>query len=254
MINTFRLGYMIFRNILEGPFWIAKMAAWAKREDISKEKKYNFLRNMIKTINKRGNVRVRTSGTENLPKEDGYVMFPNHQGYYDSLAIVEAHPSMFGIVLKKEVSDYIFVKQAVALIQGIPIDRTDVKASLEVIRQMTERVKEGGNFLIFPEGTTSRASNNIREMKGGSFKSAVNAKAPIVPVALIDCFVPFNKPGIKKVEVQVHFLKPLYYEDYRDLKTNDIAKIVHDRIENYIRSQTHETIEEKTAEVQGEIG
>lgn len=237
MINTARLGYMIFRNFFEAPFWIARMAKWAKREDISTEKKYHFLKNMVKTINRRGNVKVLYSGVENLPKKDGYVMFPNHQGYYDSLAIVEAHPTMFGIVLKKEVVNYIFVKQVIALIKGIPIDRLDVKSSLEVIKQMTERVKSGENFLIFPEGTTSRASNNIREMKGGSFKSAVNAKAPIVPVALIDCFVPFNKPGIKKVEVYVHFLEALYYEDYKELRTNEIAKIVHDRIETYIQDK-----------------
>lgn len=238
MINKTRLAYMIFRNIIEGPFWIAKMARWAKREDIPREDKYNFLRNMIKTINKRGNVKVQSSGVENLPTEDGYVMFPNHQGYYDSLAIVEAHPKMFGIVLKQEVVNYIFVKQVVAMIKGIPINRTDVKSSLEVIKQMTDRVRNKENFLIFPEGTTSRASNNIRDMKGGSFKSAVNAKAPIVPVALIDCFVPFNKPGLKKVEVKVHFLKPLYYEDYKDLRTNDIAKIVHDKIKTYIEQET----------------
>lgn len=238
MINKARLGYMIFRNILEGPFWIAKMGAWAKREDISKEKKYAFLQKMIKTINKRGNVKVLISGEENLPQNSNYVMFPNHQGYYDSLALVEAHPSMFGVVLKKEVVNYIFIKQAVAFIKGIPLDRMDVKSSLDVIKQMTKRVQDGENFLIFPEGTTSRASNKIREMKGGSFKPAVSAKVPIVPVALIDCFVPFNKPGIKKVEVQVHFLKPLYYEEYKDLRTNEIAKIVHDRIEDYIRTQT----------------
>ena len=30
-------------------------------------------------------------GMENLPKEGGYVMFPNHQGKYDALGIVYTH-------------------------------------------------------------------------------------------------------------------------------------------------------------------
>lgn len=229
---------MIFRNFFQAPIWIYKITKMTKNRDLSKEVKYTYLQNMVKIINKKGNVNVCVSGVENLPKENGYVMFPNHQGYYDSLALIEAHPSMFGIVIKKEVSNFILIKQVIALVEGIPIDRTDVKAAYEVIQKMTEYVRNGGNFLIFPEGTTSRDSNEMIPMKGGSFKSAVKAKAPIVPVALMDSYIPFNKPGIQKVNVKVHFFKPLYYEDYKNLRTNEIAKKVHQIIHEYIEEMS----------------
>ena len=74
----------------------------------------------------------------------------------------------------------------------------------------------------------------MQEFKGGSFKSAVKAKCPIVPVALIDSYKSFDTKSIEKVTVQVHFLKPMLYEEYKDMKTVEIAEEVKKRIEKVI--------------------
>lgn len=99
---------------------------------------------------------------------------------------------------------------------------------------MTRRVKNGENFLIFAEGTRSRKGNQLLDFKGGSFKSATNAKCPIVPVALIDSFKAFDTNSTKKLNVQIHYLKPLYYEDYKDMKTTEIASLVSSMIQEKI--------------------
>ena len=96
---------------------------------------------------------------------------------------------------------------------------------------MAEEVKEGRNYLIFAEGTRSRNGNEILDFKGGTFKSALRAKCPIVPVALIDCFKPFDISSIKRETVQVHFLEPIFYEQYIGMKSTEIAHLVHDRIQ-----------------------
>lgn len=61
------------------------------------------------------------------------------------------------------------------------IDRQDLRQSMKIIQQVTEEVKQGRNYIIFAEGTRSRKQNELLDMKGGSFKSAVKAKCPIVP-------------------------------------------------------------------------
>ena len=71
-------------------------------------------------------------------------------------------------------------------------------------------------------------------LKGGSFKSATKAQCPIVPVALIDSFKPFDTNTIKPVTVQVHFMEPLLYEEYKDMKTTEIAALVQKRIQEKI--------------------
>ena len=166
-----------------------------------------------------------------MPKEEGFILFPNHQGLFDVLAIMEGCPHPFGVVVKKEASGIILVKQIVRLLRGLSLDRKDTRSALAIINQMTEEVKAGRNYLIFPEGTRSRKGNEILDFKGGTFKSAVHAKCPIVPVALIDSFKPFDISSIKREKVQVYFLEPILYEQYRGMKTTEIAKLVHDQIQ-----------------------
>ena len=100
---------------------------------------------------------------------------------------------------------------------------------------MTEEVKQGRNFLIFPEGTRSRMGNQLLPFKGGTFKSAVRARCPIVPCALIDSYKPFDEKSIAPVTVKLIYLKPICYEEYKGLKTTEIAELVKSRIEATIQ-------------------
>lgn len=115
------------------------------------------------------------------------------------------------------------------------IDRDDVRQAMQVIIDVAKEVKNGRNYLIFAEGTRSRNGNKVQPFKGGSFKAATKARCPIVPVALIDSFVPFDSSTTKPVTVQVHFLKPLYFDEYKDMKTTEIAGQVKDAIQQTIQ-------------------
>lgn len=230
-----RIVMMVLRNILLVPFMWCKLCYYASHVDKYPEnKRYNMLKFIVKRANKGGNVTIKTYGKDNIPKEDGFMFFPNHQGLYDVLAIVDACPTPFSVVAKKEVADVPFLKQTFACMKAYMIDRDDIRQSLQVINSVTDEVVGGRNYLIFAEGTRSKKGNEVQEMKGGSFKSATRAKCPIVPVALIDSFKPFDTKSLSKVTVQVHFLKPLYYEEYKDMKTTEIAKEVKRRIEKTI--------------------
>lgn len=162
------------------------------------------------------------------------MFFPNHQGMYDVLAIIDACDNTFSVVAKKEVANVPLLKQTFACTKSYMMDREDIRQSMQVIMNVANDVKNGKNFLIFPEGTRSKNGNVIGEFKGGSFKAATKARCPIVPVALIDSFKPFDTNTISQVTVQVHFMEPLYYEDYKDMKTTEIASTVHDRIQKKI--------------------
>jgi len=146
-------------------------------------------------------------------------------------------------VMKKEVANVPFLKQVFACMKAIPLDRNDLRQGLQVIKQVAEEVKKGRNYLIFAEGTRSRKGNQLLDFKGGSFKSAVKAQCPIVPVALIDSYKSFDTNSIKKLTVQVHFLEPIPYEEYQGMKTTEIAAMVKGRIEDTIRQYEGKTAE-----------
>lgn len=230
-----RIFYMVVRNVLRVPVWFFRIWKLGLPGDThTYEQRYDYIRHVVKSVNRTGRVEVEVHGIENLPADNGFILFPNHQGLFDVLALMDACPKPLGVIVKKEASDLIIVKQVIKALNGFSIDRKDMRASMEIIIKMTENVKAGKNYVIFPEGTRSREGNKLLAFKGGTFKSAVNARCPIVPVALIDCFKPFDEKSSRKLKVQVCFLKPLYPEDYRGIKTIQIAEIVHDRIQEEI--------------------
>lgn len=229
---------MVFRSLFNLPYWIFKIFQLCNIEKYNAQTRYGFLRKIIPVIIKRGRIKIHATGLENLPKENGYIMFPNHQGLFDALAFLQTHERPLVTVMKKEVKNIFLIKQVITLLQAEIIDREDIRQSLQVINNMTNRVKNGENFLIFAEGTRSRQGNTLLEFKGGSFKSAINARCPIVPVALIDSYKAFDTGTIKKLTVQIHYLKPLYYEDYKHMKSTDIARTVAEMIQDKIRMET----------------
>ena len=237
-----RMILMVIRDLLMVPYWfIGIIRRGNHRERYSEQERYDFARKIVKTVNRKGRITLTISGVDKLPGKNGFILFPNHQGMFDVLAIMDACPNPLSITAKKEAQNLILVKQVIQMLNGMYMDRSDVRSSLQVINTMSEKAKAGQNFIIFAEGTRSRNGNHIQDFKAGSFKSAVNAGCPIVPVALIDSFKPFDLPSIKPVHVQVHFLDPIYPEEYEGLKTRDIAQIVQKRIQEKIQENTDES-------------
>lgn len=230
-----RILLMVLKNILFVPFGWIKLNWYASHvDDYTEEQRYA----LVKYIDKRaiwgGNLCIDAHGIENIPKEKGFMFFPNHQGLFDVLAILHVCPVPFSVVAKKEVANVPFLRQVFACLKAFSIDRGDIKQSMEVILNVVKEVKAGRNYLIFPEGTRSKEGNKPQEFKGGSFKAATKSKCPIVPVALIDSYKAFDTGSIEKLTVQVHFLEPMYYEEYKDMKTTEIAVEVKKRIEETI--------------------
>jgi 1-acyl-sn-glycerol-3-phosphate acyltransferase len=234
-----RIALMAIRSLFFLPVYFYNIFRLCNIEKYDAATRYAYLHKLVPLVNRRGRVIIECHGLENLPKETGYIMFPNHQGLFDALAFLETHERPFVTVMKKEVKDTFLLKQIIQLLQAEVIDREDIRQSMQVIMNMTRRVKQGENFLIFAEGTRSRKGNTLLEFKGGSFKSAMNAKCPIVPVALIDSFKAFDTNSIKRLTVQLHYLKPLYYEDYKGMKSTEIAELVSARIQQTICEFEH---------------
>lgn len=230
-----RIIMMILRNLFYVPGVWLKLCKYAKNPDnYSEEERYALLRYIDERANIGGNVTIEAHGTENIPKEDGFIFFPNHQGMYDVLAIIAICAKPFTVVMKKELMNIPLLDKILQCNKALAIDRDDVRQSMRVIQQMTADVKEGRNYLIFAEGTRTKNPNKMGEMKGGSFKAATKAKCPIVPVALIDSYKPFDTKSLAQQKVQVHILEPLYYDEYKDMKTTEIAQLVQSRIEKVI--------------------
>ena len=174
-------------------------------------------------------------GKENLPDEGGYVMYANHQGKYDALGIIDSHEKPLSLVMDEARSHTILVAQFLDLLESKRLVLDDVRQGLKIMKEITREIAEDGKrFLIFPEGGYEKNHNKVCTFKGGSFKCAMKAKAPIVPVAIIDSYKAFEGNSLKRIDTQVHFLKPLFFEDYKHMNSQDVATLVQERIQKTI--------------------
>lgn len=222
---------MVLRNIGKLPGAYAKLCRYAKNADQYPEAEmYGHIQYIMNLALHSGNVELKVSGLENLPEKDGFIFYPNHQGMFDIVALAATCPRPLGAVFKIELSNVPLLKQIIACTRSFAMDRDDVRQSLTVIQNVAKEVQSGRNYLIFPEGTRSKKGNEMVEFHGGSFRAALKAKCPIVPVAFIDSFKVLDQKGSAPVTVQMHYLKPIPYEEYGNMKSVDIAQMVKQRI------------------------
>jgi len=234
-----RLLRMILLNLHKVPGAYGKLCRYARHpERYPEEEMWNHIRHTLSLAVNAGNVDLQVFGTENIPTQGGFMLYGNHQGMFDVLAIATSCPAPLGIVYKKELKDVPLLKQIYACTKSFAMDREDPRQSLTVIRSVTEEVLKGRNYVIFPEGTRSRKGNEMNDFHGGSFRAAVKAKCPIVPMAFIDSFRPLDEKGSHRLTVQLHYLSPIPYEAYKDLKTPELAELVKSRIAATIEAYT----------------
>ena len=115
-----------------------------------------------------------------------------------------------------------------------------MRQSVRLISEVAAEVAQGRRYIIFPEGGYFHNHNEVREFKPGCFKSAMKAKAPIVPVVLIDSYKVFEEWSLKPVATQIHYLPPLTYEQYKGMSTLEVSDLVHDQIKSYIAKVTRQ--------------
>ena len=230
-----RILLMVLRNIFKVPGLWFKLCHYAKNTDkYPRAESYAHIQKILKLAIETGNIDLEVHGLENIPSEGGFLMYGNHQGMFDVLALVATCDIPLAAVFKKELLGIPFCQQIIDCTGSYAMDREDVRQSLTVIQNVTREVTEGRHFLIFPEGTRSKNGNIRGEFHGGSFRCATKSKVPVVPLAFIDCFKVLDEKGCKPVKVQLHYLKPIPYEEYAGMKPVELAALVKGRIQETI--------------------
>ena len=222
-----------------GPTIIFDYFAWMNKYDKHPEKydieiRYKKLHRLMQKMSRGFNVTYHVEGLEKLPKE-AYCLVANHISNFDPLALISIIDRPCTFVAKKELIKKPFIGKIIRDIDGLFIDRKDLKQSLRMMMKVEEDFKKNKNknWIIFPEGTRNKDQMaNIKEFHHGTFRPAVKAGVPIVPVAIYGTFRILNiKPQFKKYPVHIKFLDPIYPEEYKDMQTPEIAKITQKRID-----------------------
>lgn len=226
-----RIVYSMFRNLIRAYLVPLVYFVASHPDKFTIEQRYKLVRHIAKVIAKTSRVKTTVYGADNLPIEGGYVMFPNHQGKYDVVAVVVGHSKPCSLVMDYERSNMYFVNPIMHLLEGKRLKRDDVRQAMSVILETATDTKGGQRYILFPEGGYDRSKeNNLYDFKAGAFKTSLLSKTPIVPVVLYDTYKVFNRNSIRKIYNEVHYLEPIPYDEFKNLKTIEIAEVVKDRI------------------------
>ncbi len=225
-------------------YYVTKAHIWLRRPwRHSMDERYRVAQEMVEKMNKSSGYKTIAYGTEKLPAEGGYVMYPNHQGKYDVLGIFTSHDKPCSFVMDEKKSHIILVNEFLMLVNGKRLMMDNLRQTLTVFKEMAKEItEEGRKFILFPEGGYKENNRNIVEQfKPGSFKLAQMSKCPIVPVALVDSYKVYNSPHKGPVTTYVYYLDPISYEEYKGMKTVEIAQMV----ENKIKAKIEEHLKER---------
>ncbi len=128
-------------------------------------------------------IRIVVRGREHLKPERAMVFCANHQSNVDPPVLFRVlHPRLH-ILYKAELSKLPLLGRVFILGEFVPVERANREAALASVSKGAESLRAGNSFLIFPEGTRSRTRELLPFKKGG-FIMALQAGAPIVPVAI----------------------------------------------------------------------
>jgi len=128
-------------------------------------------------------VKVEYRGVEKIPKGP-LIVAAKHQSMWETFGLLQFfdHPLY---ILKRELEWLPLFGQYLRKAEMIGIDRNaGGKALLAMMRRAREAVREGGQLIIFPEGTRHR-SGSLANPKRGVGRLALQTGAPILPTAVI---------------------------------------------------------------------
>lgn len=175
-------------------------------------KKYNFMpyywcKFITWLAKKTVGIKEEIIGSENLPKTPCLIV-SKHQSAWETLAFNYIFPKC-AFVLKKELLRIPFFGLYLIHAGMIPLDRKTSRGVKNMLKIAKQRIKEGRNVVIFPEGTRTKPGTK-NTYKKGVYLLYRTLNVPVVPVALNSgvCW-PRNTvvkyPGTIKAEI----LKPI---------------------------------------------
>jgi 1-acyl-sn-glycerol-3-phosphate acyltransferase len=128
------------------------------------------------------NIKVSIVGDEGQIERSGYVVISNHTSYVDGIILGSIFPILF--VSKREVKSWPIIGQWNTLCGTVYIDRQRRGLVSALVREMTAKLSQQANILLFPEGTSTNG-DRLLPFQTVPLAAPLRHRAIIVPVTLV---------------------------------------------------------------------
>ena len=145
-------------------------------------------------------IRAQVTGMENLPQgeSEGAILLVKHQSTYETFLMPVIMPHPLAYVFKKELLHVPFFGWAIGRLDMIHIDRSQRTQAFHKVAQQGKALMDQGIWVImFPEGTRIPRGHKGNYKTGGT-RLAIDAGAPVVPIAVTSAKVWPRKAFVKR--------------------------------------------------------
>jgi len=172
-----------------------------------------------------------------IDENENYIICPNHISTIDIPVILAALKLPIIFMAKYEYSKIPifgwFYKN-----NTVQVRRENNKDAYSAFLSANEKLKNGLNVCIFPEGGVPPPDVKLRRFKNGPFKLAIESNTKIIPVTMPDnkSHFPWNyfkgKPGILNIEVHAPIWQRDETNDIKDLNTK-VYNTIFEKLTDY---------------------
>uniref|UniRef100_A0A0A9WN79 1-acyl-sn-glycerol-3-phosphate acyltransferase n=1 Tax=Lygus hesperus TaxID=30085 RepID=A0A0A9WN79_LYGHE len=167
-----------------------------------------------------------------LEEQKGAVITANHQSILDVMGMFNIWETMgkCTAIAKKELLYIPPFGQAAWLAGLVFIDRSNPTAALQTIQMSSHIIHDlKAKLWLYPEGTRNKNGEKLLPFKRGAFKSAIDSRAPIIPVVFSPYyFIDGRNKTFNRGEIIISVLDEVSTEGLQPEDTNELMKKVHD--------------------------
>lgn len=209
MLKILRFIFLcVPRLVIEFLLYVNAYAKHPERYPL--ELRYNKIRQLIGFVFSKMRIEIETKGISTLENREGPVfLVSNHISGLDPLIYIFLSPKPMAFVAKIELKKTPFIGKGIKAIDGVLLDREDLRASVKTFRFIETKLRSGEtSYAIFPEGTRNKDINApLLPFHPGSLRPAEKTQTVILPAAIYGSFgVLDRKHDYKRNKIMVQFL------------------------------------------------
>lgn len=165
--------------------------------------------------------RIEVNGIENIPKDNKYIVCPNHLSTLDPPMIVAIMPRNVAFMAKKELFDIPLLRWWLDWLGAFAVDRENLNPSTI---KTVEQIKQSNWVLgIFPQGTRG-VPGEIKGVTNGFAGLARLTKCDILPVGIVGSNEVKRFPFTGKIIINIGKIIP-YDKDTQLVKDKWVEQI-----------------------------
>lgn len=147
------------------------------------------------------------------PNTNTNMIMINHKSMLDIVVLEEIYPKNLCWVAKKEIGDIPIIGKILSIPKMLPIDRSNPRAIVNLLKEAKDRISDGRVIAIFPEGTRAKG-DKLLKFQVGAKVIAQKLNLKVQPVVIVGSeILDTKKFNFKNGKIKIIYLDEININD-----------------------------------------